>query len=62
MLGAKNNDPIYDDLVFSNMNVALALCRKRPGEFAGICTRMEGILNDATVAAQITKIETFWRF
>ncbi len=59
MLATKNSDPCYEDLVFGNMNVALALVRKRPGEFAGVRTRMEGILNDAGVQAQITKIETF---
>jgi hypothetical protein len=59
LLASKGNDPIYDDLVFGNMNVALSLVRKRPGEFAGIRSRMEGILQDAGQAPQVAKIETF---
>jgi hypothetical protein len=58
MLASKANAAVYDYLSMSNLNVALALNRKRPAEYAGIRQRLEGMLTDATVAAQVTKLET----
>ena len=56
LLGTKASS--YDGLGLSNLNVCLSLNRKRPAEYAALRQRVEVLLMESTVAAQITKIET----